>query len=52
MAKSYYSKNKDKIVDKVKEWQKANPEKVKGYKKLYYGKNRAVQPPTISGDNT
>ena len=32
-AKSYYQKNKGKIVDKVKEWQKNNPEKVKGYKK-------------------
>jgi predicted methyltransferase len=52
LAKSYYKKNKNKIVDKVKEWQKANPEKVKGYKKSYYGKNKSVQPPTIPGDNT
>tara|TARA_Y100001973_G_C5080122_1_gene272046 strand:+ start:72 stop:365 length:294 start_codon:yes stop_codon:yes gene_type:complete len=40
MAKSYYSKNKNKIVDKVKEWQKNNPDKVKNYKKSYYGKNK------------
>ena len=52
LAKSYYKKNKEKIVGKVKEWQEKNPEKVKEYKKSYYGKNRTVQPPTIPGDNT
>ena len=51
-AKSYYQKNKSKIVDKVKEWQKNNPEKVKEYKKSYYGKNKSIQPPTVSGDDT
>tara|TARA_R100000234_G_scaffold115481_1_gene91542 strand:+ start:625 stop:891 length:267 start_codon:yes stop_codon:yes gene_type:complete len=51
-AKSYYQKNKGKIVDKVKEWQKNNPEKVKGYKKSYYGKNKSIQPPTVPGDDT
>ncbi len=39
-AKSYYEKNKNKIVGKVKEWQKNNPEKVKDYKKTYYKKNK------------
>ena len=38
-AKSYYEKNKNKIVGKVKEWQKNNPEKVKDYKKTYYKKS-------------
>ena len=51
-AKSYYKKNKGKIVNKVKEWQKNNPEKVKGYKKSYYGKNKSIQPPTVPGDDT
>ena len=39
-AKSYYEKNKQKIVSKVKEWQKNNPEKIKGYKKNYYTKTK------------
>ena len=39
-AKSYYEKNKNKIVGKVKEWQKNNPEKVKDYKKTYYKKSK------------
>ena len=29
LAKSYYQRNKNKITDKVKEWQKNNPNKVK-----------------------
>ena len=33
-AKSYYKKNKEKIVGKVKEWQNSNPEKVKGLQKI------------------
>ncbi len=40
LAKSYYQRNKNKITDKVKEWQKNNPDKVKSYKKSYYGKNK------------
>ena len=39
-AKSYYEKNKNIIVGKVKEWQKNNPEKVKDYKKTYYKKSK------------
>jgi hypothetical protein len=46
-AKSYYQKNKEKIVGKVKEWQNNNPDKVKGYKKSYYGKNK-----TSSGESS
>ena len=49
-AKSYYQKNKEKIVGKVKEWQNNNPEKVKGYKKSYYGKNKT--PSGESSENT
>ena len=37
-AKKYYEKNKNKIISKVTEWQKENPEKVKDYKKTYYKK--------------
>ncbi len=51
-AKKYYEKNKNKIIEKVTQWQKSNPEKVKGYKKSYYGKNKPIQPPTIPEDNT
>ena len=39
-AKKYYEKNKNKIINKVTQWQKDNPDKVKGYKKSYYGKNK------------
>ena len=39
-AKKYYEKNKSKIIEKVTEWQKSNPDKVKTYKKSYYGKNK------------
>tara|TARA_R110002051_G_scaffold233179_1_gene294760 strand:- start:1307 stop:1522 length:216 start_codon:yes stop_codon:yes gene_type:complete len=39
-AKKYYEKNKKKIIIKVTEWQKENPNKVKNYKKSYYGKSR------------
>ena len=42
-AKSYYYKNKGKIVTKVKEWQKNNPTKVKGYKKSYYDKTKSAE---------
>ena len=49
-AKSYYKKNKEKIVGKVKEWQNNNPDKVKGYKKSYYGKNKT--PSGESSQNT
>lgn len=42
-AKSYYNKNKGKIVTKVKEWQKNNPTKVKGYKKSYYDKTKSAE---------
>jgi len=41
--KSYYNKNKGKIVTKVKEWQKNNPTKVKGYKKSYYDKTKSAE---------
>jgi len=39
-AKKYYEKNKQKIITKVTEWQKDNPDKVKNYKKSYYSKKR------------
>ena len=39
-AKKYYEKNKNKIISKVTECQKNNPDKVKTYKKSYYGKNK------------
>ena len=39
-AKRYYEKNKKKIITKVTQWQKDNPNKVKDYKKSYYGKNK------------
>ena len=39
-AKKYYNKNKKKIIGKVTQWQKNHPDKVRGYKKLYYGKNK------------
>ena len=39
-AKKYYEKNKKKIITKVTEWQKDNPNKVKDYKRSYYSKNR------------
>ncbi len=42
-AKSYYNKNKGKIVTKVKGWQKNNPTKVKGYKKSYYDKTKSAE---------
>ena len=42
-AKSYYNKNKKKIVEKVKEWQKNNPNKVKEYKKSYYDKTKSAE---------
>ena len=42
-AKSYYNKNKGKIVTKVKELQKNNPTKVKGYKKSYYDKTKSAE---------
>ena len=48
-AKSYYQKNKNKIIEKVTEWQKSNPDKVKTYKKSYYGKNKP--PSAESSDN-
>ena len=48
-AKSYYQKNKNKIIEKVTEWQKSNPDKVKTYKKSYYGKNKL--PSAESSDN-
>ena len=43
IAKKYYEKNKNKIVNNVKQWQKDNPNKVKEYKKSYYGKNRQTE---------
>jgi predicted methyltransferase len=51
-AKRYYEKNKKKIITKVTQWQKDNPDKVKDYKKSYYGKNKSVQPSTVPGNNT
>ena len=39
-AKKYYEKNKKEIITKVTQWQKDNPDKVKDYKKSYYGKNK------------
>jgi len=51
-AKKYYEKNKNKIISKVTQWQKDNPDKVKDYKRSYYGKNKPVQSPTIPRDNT
>ena len=39
-AKKYYEKNKKKIITKVTEWQRDNPDKVKNYKKSYYSKKR------------
>lgn len=39
-AKRYYEENKKKIIGKVTEWQKDNPDKVRSYKKSYYGKNK------------
>ena len=39
-AKKYYERNKNKIISKVTQWQKENPDKVKSYKKSYYGKNK------------
>ena len=42
-AKSYYNKNKKKIVHKVREWQKNNPTKVKEYKKSYYDKTKSAE---------
>jgi hypothetical protein len=39
-AKKYYDKNKKKIINSVTQWQKAHPDKVRGYKKSYYGKNK------------
>ena len=43
IAKKYYEKNKNKIVSNVKQWQKDNPNKVKEYKKSYYGKNKQTK---------
>ena len=43
IAKKYYEKNKNKIVNNVKQWQKDNPNKVKEYKKSYNGKNRQTE---------
>ena len=43
IAKKYYEKNKNKIVSNVKQWQKDNPNKVKEYKKSYYGKNKQTE---------
>ena len=43
IAKKYYEKNKGKIVNNVKQWQKDNPNKVKEYKKSYYGKSKRVE---------
>ncbi len=51
-AKRYYEKNKKKIITKVTQWKKDNPDKVKDYKKSYYGKNKSVQPSTVPGNNT
>ena len=39
-AKKYYKKNKKKIITKVTQWQKDNPNKVKEYKKSYYSKGK------------
>ena len=39
-AKRYYEENKKKIITKVTQWQKDNPDKVKDYKKSYYGRNK------------
>tara|TARA_R110001599_G_scaffold154792_1_gene340415 strand:- start:43 stop:303 length:261 start_codon:yes stop_codon:yes gene_type:complete len=49
-AKKYYEKNKGKIIGKVTEWQKNNPDKVKTYKKSYYGKKK--QPSGESSENS
>jgi len=43
IAKRYYEKNKIKIVNNVKQWQKDNPNKVREYKKSYYGKNKLIE---------
>ncbi len=43
IAKKYYEKNKGKIVNNVKQWQKDNPNKVKEYKKSYYGKSKQLE---------
>ena len=51
-AKKYYERNKNKIINKVTQWQKDNPDKVRGYKKSYYGKNKPVQSSTLPKDNT
>jgi hypothetical protein len=51
-AKKYYQKNKNKIITNVTQWQKNNPNKVKDYKKIYYGKNKPVQSATVSEKNT
>jgi predicted methyltransferase len=51
-AKRYYEKNKKKIITKVTQWQKDNPDKVKDYKKSYYGKNKPIQPPALPERNS
>ena len=38
--KQYYQDNKDKIIDKVKEWREDNKEEIKEYKKQYYQDNK------------
>jgi len=43
IAKRYYEKNKIKIANNVKQWQKDNPNKVREYKKSYYGKNKLIE---------
>jgi hypothetical protein len=43
IAKKYYERNRGKIVNNVKQWQKDNPNKVKEYKKSYYGKNKSTE---------
>ena len=37
-AREYYKRRKDKIISNAKKWQADNPDKVREYKKKYYGK--------------
>ena len=37
-AREYYKRRKDKIILNAKKWQADNPDKVREYKKKYYGK--------------
>jgi len=38
--KIYYQKNRDQIIQKIKEYQQNDPDKIKDYNKTYYQKNK------------